>query len=279
MKRALILPLIAVLLGCGSADPTALAERQWQTCETELVTDQTIEACSAVIADRNAAEERRAGAFLSRGVVRANLQQRARALADLGRALRSGAGERALVERGLLHHDSAAYDAALADFDAALELNPETSDAFVYRNRTLEAREDAYYERLDDLDVELGAAPDNADLLNARCWLRATNGGDLSLALEDCEGSLRIAPNDANVLDSRGLVRLKRGEFAAALADYEAALVLTPGRGHYLYGRGLAQIGLGREAEGRASLAAGEAADPNAPRLYLGYGVNLLAKR
>jgi hypothetical protein len=86
---------------------------------------------------------------------------------------------------------------------------------------------------------------------------------------------VRLDPGMGAALDSRGLVRIKRGEFEEALHDYEAALVTDPGRGHYLYGRGVARIRLGQEAAGRADLAAAERAEPGVTNMYRSYGVEL----
>ena len=72
------------------------------------------------------------------------------------------------------------------------------------------------------------------------------NDDDLDAALADCNAALRRPRPTTQRLDSRGLVHLKRGDFAAALADYEAALAIEPERGHFLYGRGLARLRLGQ---------------------------------
>jgi tetratricopeptide (TPR) repeat protein len=103
--------------------------------------------------------------------------------------------------------------------------------------------------------------------------LRTVNNDDLDLALADCNASLVAAPNDANVLDSRGLVYLKRGEYAASLADYEAAFALEPERGHFLYGRGLVRIALGMHAEGNADLTRAEVLEPGIARQYQDYNI------
>lgn len=273
MMRALVVISVLAASSCAPADPAASAAQQWAVCESESSPEARIDACAATIADPAAAPERRVAAYINRGVVRAGFQQHARALGDFGRALRIDAhNESALLQRGRLHHERGAYDQAMVDFDAVLARSPQLTVALVDRQIALDAIEEAYDEDLARLDDDLQLAPGDPRLLNARCWLRVSHDGDLTLALEDCDSSLRVAPDDANVLDSRGLVRLKRGEFAAALADYEAALALSPGNGHYLYGRGLAQLGLGMRTEGEASLAAGEAADPNVARNYLRYG-------
>ena len=162
---------------------------------------------------------------------------------------------------------------AVRDFDQALALAPGLQPALEHRAEVVQQRATAYIEEIARLDEYLQQSPANADFLNSRCWLRTVNNDDLDLALADCNASLIAVPNDANVLDSRGLVYLKRGEYAASLADYEAALALEPDRGHFLYGRALARIALGLHAEGNADLARAEQLEPGITRQYQDYNI------
>mgnify|MGYP006207638561 CR=1 FL=1 len=73
--------------------------------------------------------------------------------------------------------------------------------------------------------------------------------------------------------DSRGFVRLRRGEVALALADYDQALSLSPELATARYGRGLARLRLGRENEGRSDLAAARAAEPDVAEDFARYGL------
>ena len=66
----------------------------------------------------------------------------------------------------------------------------------------------------------------------------------------------------ANPLDSRGLVHLRRGEYAAAISDYDAALAINPKIAWSLYGRGVAELKTGDKAKGDADLAAAAALAP-----------------
>ena len=114
-------------------------------------------------------------------------------------------------------------------------------------------------------DLWIAAHPDDFrrwTALNGRCWARAQWGHDLEQALSDCNAALRSMPKMANVLDSRGLVRLRRGEFERAIADYDAALALNPELAWSLYGRGLAELKTGATTKGDADLAAAIALDP-----------------
>ena len=122
------------------------------------------------------------------------------------------------------------------------------------------------------LDAQIAAEPRSAELLNSRCWNRATWGIELDLALADCNASIAIA-READSLDSRGLVQLRRGDLAASIADYDAALALRPRSPHSLYGRGIARLRRGDRASGEADLAAARAIRETIAEEFRGYGI------
>lgn len=271
--RVILACLCFAAAACAPADEAAHAEASWAQCDSMAAPEIRIAACSGVIADEAAPAARRAAAYVIRGSIRANLGQHARAVADFGRALRLDArNAHAYLERGLVHHNRGAFDTAVRDYDAALALDPQLQLALERRQAALDGRVDAIREQIAALGEALDREPENAQLLNERCWIRAINGDDLDAALADCDAALRIEPAFAAALDSRGLVHLKRGAYQAALADYEAALAVEPGRGHFLYGRGLARLRLGMTSEGAADLIAAEQAEAGVADLYESYG-------
>jgi tetratricopeptide (TPR) repeat protein len=122
------------------------------------------------------------------------------------------------------------------------------------------------------LDEELRKEPKSAQLLNNRCWYRATNNVELDRALEDCDASLAIERYPAN-LDSRGMVHLRRGDFDKAIGDYDAALKINTKLAPALYGRGLAKIAKGDRSGGGVDLAAARALRPSIEEEFAGYGL------
>lgn len=275
MSRALA-ALGAMLLAsaCTPSDPAVRAAADWADCVERPNPMRQAEACTGVIENRANGEARRATALINRATLRADEGQYARAIADLGRALRLSPDDpRVLVERGRIHMVRGAFDEALRSVEAALALDRSSATALQLREQLISARGIAGQSQIERVSEALARDPRNAQLLNERCWLRAVEGVELELALADCDAALAAEPNFGAAFDSRGLVNLKRGALAQALADYEAALKIEPGRGHYLYGRGLVRIALGERAEGEADLAAGEAAEPGVAALYRSYGV------
>jgi tetratricopeptide (TPR) repeat protein len=265
-----------MLAACLPSNGAPHTEAQWRACRDGVFQADRAGSCSAVAADERADPRRRAMALVQRGILRRDLGQYGRAVADFGRALRVDPSfAEAYVERGLVHRERGFFDIAVRDFDAALAIDPTLPRAIEQRELAVTGQVDNFLEELQLLDDALSRDPINASLLNNRCWLRVINDDDLDAALADCDAAVRIDPRSSEALDSRGLVHLKRGEFELAIADYDAALAIEPGRGHYLYGRGIARMRLG-QAEGQADLVAAEAAEPGIGETYqLDYNVKL----
>ncbi|MBL8545293.1 MAG: hypothetical protein JNL81_02450 [Hyphomonadaceae bacterium] len=273
MRAAIALAFALCLAGCLPPVNADTVEAAWERCDGPGAPDYRINQCSIVIGFAGTTPERRAAALLVRGSIRSTEGQYNRALADFGRVLRIDArNAQAYIERGIVHQARGAFDFALRDFDFALTLQPGLQLALDRRAQVISDQAARYQAELTQLDEMLNEAPNDATLLNERCWLRTVNNDNLDAALADCHAAL-AAENDANVLDSRGLVFYKRGEFVASLADYEAAVALQPERGHFLYGRGLARAALGMNAEAQADFARAEELEPGIGRAYETYNI------
>ncbi|MEQ8827536.1 MAG: tetratricopeptide repeat protein, partial [Parvibaculum sp.] len=99
-----------------------------------------------------------------------------------------------LNNRGVTHTSLGQFDeAALADLEAAIDLDPQDSISF-----------------------------------NNRCWLYAEMGR-AEEALADCDEALRLRPRDAIAIASRSYALLKAGRLDEALADADRAADLAPG--------------------------------------------------
>ncbi len=276
MRAAFAMVLAACLGGCLPPVNAEIAELAWERCDGPGDSATRLSECSSVINFEGTSPERRAAALIVRGSIRSNDGDYPRALADFGRALRIDSNNaQVYFERGVLYQARGIYENAARDFDQALALEPGLRPALDRRAEIMQQMASAYLRELEALDNYLRTSPTDADLLNSRCWIRAVNNDNLDLALADCNASLLAEPNDANVHDSRGLVHLKRGDYAASLADYEAAVRLEPERGHFLYGRGLARIALGLTAEGHADLTRAEELEPGVTADYAGYNIEM----
>jgi tetratricopeptide (TPR) repeat protein len=123
-------------------------------------------------------------------------------------------------------------------------------------------------------DLWITGKPKDDDLaaaLEGRCRARALWNRDLDQALADCNEAIKLRPGAAQMLDSRGLVRLRQGQFDPAISDFNEALRLQPSDAWSLYGRGLAESRKGMKAESDADIAAAAVIAPNLAARAKGY--------
>jgi tetratricopeptide (TPR) repeat protein len=116
--------------------------------------------------------------------------------------------------------------AALRDFNRVIELNPGL--AVVYRNRAeLLSSIGRLEEAIADYDRALAQLPENAEIYRARgdAWRRL---GDLDRALDNMNRAIRLAPRVPDAYAQRGNLAAERGDFEQAIRDFRQALALEP---------------------------------------------------
>jgi tetratricopeptide (TPR) repeat protein len=206
-------------------------------------------------------------------------------------------------QRGMAYRENNQPIPAMADFDHALELNPDYVQARVVRAQLRLASKDNAGANVDldaadrmapkqaDIRFTMGELYGKADVLGAavtqydlwiishpddskmmaalyrRCSLRALQGQDLDKGLSDCNGALRLSSKSdqasANILRVRGLVRLRLGDYDKSIADFDDSLKSAPKNPEALYGRGVAEMRKHKTPEGQADLAEASKLRPN----------------
>ena len=181
---------------------------------------------------------------------------------------------RLLTALGMKAEAEAAHRRALAALDAAPEssMNAEGKDR-VRAELLLESGKPG--EAIALLDKMLAKQPFNPALLNGRCWTRALANLELGKALADCDKALSSQPDNAPALDSRGFVKLRRGEWDAAIADFKQAIELQPQMAAPYYGRGLAKLRKGDRAGAEADLAQARRLSLDVDRRFAPWGLTV----
>jgi tetratricopeptide (TPR) repeat protein len=166
------------------------------------------------------------------------------ALADYTRALELNSGDyEAYINRGNTYYALGQYDAALADYNRALELKPGIAETYYDRAIAQRALQ-AYQAALSDFTRALE--------LNAG-YTQAYNGrgdtyydmGEYSTALADYTRALELNPQDATIFNSRGVTYARLGDFQAALPDFTSAVQLDPRNDKAYYNRGTIYYNMG----------------------------------
>jgi tetratricopeptide (TPR) repeat protein/predicted aspartyl protease len=208
--------------------------------------------------------------FYERGIARRDSGQPIPALADFDQAIKIKFDHvPALAARAELRLQNGDAVAAVEDLEAADRAAAKEADVrfrlgLDYQHADLMPQSAAQF------DLWIAAHGDDARLgqaLGNRCWAKALLGQDLKTALKDCDSALgRIGKKNtgsAAILLSRGVVRLRLGDYDKAIADFDAALALRPKSAWSLYGRGIAEIRRSKAVEGQADLTAAAAIWPS----------------
>lgn len=205
---------------------------------------------------------RRAGMFEQTGQY-----DKAIADADAARELDSGSSDaiRAAIS---LRGETGKIDEALEMADAQIDGGGKDKPVFMMLKADLLANGGRVDEALATLDAAVAAHPGNPMLLNSRCWLKGTRNVALDTALRDCTRAIELADSPAAALDSRAMVYFRLNRPDEALGDLNAALDAAPELPASLYLRGVI-----RKAKGDAA-AAGDlaAARMLSPRIDARYG-------
>ena len=150
----------------------------------------------------------------------------------------------AYYNRGRAYEDKDDLDNAIADFSAAIEVNPEYAEAF-----------------------------------NARCYVLTITNRSLKQALSDCNESVRLRPGLAISYDTRGFLHLRLGQhykeyFDAAYSDYGTALAFAPEAASSFYGRGIAELKTGHDDHGNADISRAKTIQDDIANKFTRYGLN-----
>src|SRR5262245_21520842 len=138
-------------------------------------------------------------------------------------------------ERGFRRGD---LDRAIADFDAAIRLDPGKAVAYSQRGNAWRSKGDQ--ERaLADYEAAIRIDPNNPAVFRDRgiLWRRH---GDLDRALVDFDRAIRLGFSDSDAYNERGLVWYEKRRYERAIADFNQAIKINPKLVSAFVNRGIA---------------------------------------
>jgi tetratricopeptide (TPR) repeat protein len=192
-----------------------------------------------------------------------------------------------------------------SDVEAAVKLDPSSSDAVAAKAR-LQGERDDWAGAVATLATAIARKPADHGLLEQRavayaklgdqthalkdfdaaragltlagdhnnlCYETATEGVLLAQALDECEKAVALAPDRAGIRDSRAFVLLRLGRVDEALADYDKVLTEAPAEPNSLYGRSLIEARKGNAAAAARDAAAALRIDPKVRERFGDYGL------
>jgi tetratricopeptide (TPR) repeat protein len=175
----------------------------------------------------------------------------------------------ALNRRGEAKAAAGDEPAALADFEAAVALEPDRWKARYNRAISL-ANAGKLAEALADLDRAIELQPNFVKGHFNRGELKFASG-DIDGAIRDYDQTLRLDPRNSNAFNARGFAYYSQGNLQQALRDYDQALRWDGRNAAALVNRG--DVYGDRGDFGRAVFDYQQAleADPNSARAYLSW--------
>jgi len=196
-----------------------------------------------------------AGAFLDRGIAYASRGEYEKAIADFteaikldpklsaayslrGRARYAGASEVYSVDANFgsvgtistsgkaTANQARAFEQAIADFTAALRLDPNNANNYHERGMAYSDKGD-HDRAIADFNQVIRLYPNFAGAYSNR-GLTYQNKGDYDRAIADFNQAIRLNPNDAVTYSNRGNVYGIKGDYDRAIADFNQAIRLNP---------------------------------------------------
>lgn len=161
----------------------------------------------------------------------------------------------------------------VAKLDERISLAGKEKDGILLDRAMLIASYGDVQEGLAQMDTLIAKKPGNPELLNARCWAKASRQVQIDTALKDCTSAIELTDNSAPILDSRAVVWLRMGRLDAALSDLDAALLQNPSQGETRLVRAIVLKKLGRMAEAQRELASARRLLPNVENEYKRHGL------
>ena len=139
--------------------------------------------------------------------------------------------------RGLIYNEQEKFDLALADFNKAIQLNPNL--ATVYYNRGLVYEQQEKFDfALSDFTKAIELEPNNILAYNSRGLLYKKQE-KFDFALADFNQVSQLNPNNILAYNSRGVLYLIQKQFDLALADFNTAIQIDPNYAEAYKNRGL----------------------------------------
>lgn len=130
------------------------------------------------------------------------------------------------MNRGITYYDTERYDLAIADFNAALTLDPDYAPAFNRRAMAFRYKLDPD-RALPDFDRAVALEPNNPSyaLNRGNVYLDL---GQYDRAIADYDRAILIDPKFGIAYNQRAVAYRRKGDYARAVADYTASLPLNP---------------------------------------------------
>ena len=172
------------------------------------------------------------------------------------------------------------FDAAIAAYTKAINLNPGACMAYGYRGIAYEEIGD-YPKALSDYTAAIELKPDApiaSALYSDRGYMREQHG-EFTAAFSDYNKAIELDPKNNNVLFRRGMTLAQKGKLQEAVIDFTTACEIDPSEYRSYMGRAMARATLSDFEGALTDITQAIKLSPNNSGCYLSYGYVLRKKR
>jgi len=141
------------------------------------------------------------------------------------------------------------YENAVSFFNRTLELDPNMTDAYLFRGLAYRNMQ-KYKEALADYNKLLSINPNSAPAYNNRGVVYWKQGKHKE-ALADYNKTISLTPSDYIVYNNRGVIYYEMGDYDSAIADYTKAISLNSKFAQSYWNRAVSYLKLNRKEEAK----------------------------
>ena len=132
----------------------------------------------------------------------------------------------AYTNRGVAYANKGEFDRAIQDYNTAIDLNPQNAES--YNNRGITYADKSEFDRaIQDYNTAITLNPEYADAYTNRGNAYGKIG-ELDTAIRDYDTAIDLNPELADVYTNRGNTYHRKGELDTAIRDYDTAIDLNP---------------------------------------------------
>jgi lipoprotein NlpI len=261
VTAAVALAAIGMASGAGAqeaSDPAAACLQPRQPAS------QTLEACTRAVDSGAVTGARLAEVRTQRGAALRALNRTDEAIAEFEAAMALDPNNSLpILFRATTFTFLGQHDRAITDYKTAIDKDPKLVNVLFEVGRSL-AGARHYGVAVLYFDAALTYKPNDAETLHQRAVAR-DSAGDAKIALPDIDAAVAAAPDRLNYLVTRAIVRTNVGDDAGAMADFAAVLARQPQDSWSHYRRGHTQFDAGRFNDAAQDFAAHLRLTPGQP--------------
>ena len=173
----------------------------------------------------------------------------------------------AYINRGILNATLDKTQEAMADYGKAIELDPNNAEAYINRG-ILNTKLDKTKEAMADFDKAIELDPNNATSYIIR-GIFNDNLDKTQEAMADFDKAIELDPNDTTAYILRGNLNAKLNKTQEAVAGYGKAIELDPNNATAYRNRGILNANLGKTQEAIVDFDKTIELDPNDAEAYI----------